>query len=448
MSESIEALRRSVSGRVIAAGDADFAAAARTPLVVADPAVVVQAAGTDDVRAVIGFAASAGLPLAVRGGGHSFAGFGTVDGGVVLDLRAMDEVVLVGGRRVRVGGGARWGEVCAALVPHGLVISSGDTASVGVGGLTLSGGIGWMVRSQGLALDNLAAVELVTAAGDVLVADRERNADLFWAVRGGGGNLGVVTAFEFEAHDGGELTFGRITFPASEAGRVLTGWADQLRGAPEALSSVAKLANSFAGGREAPVELVVAFDGAPADAQRAIDPLRRLGTILADDVSVRAYPDVLEPGGVLPPGFGLNVRDAFVPPQALGAAMTTVAEIAAEEQPAVFSVHALGGAMGRVAADATAFAHRSAAAMITTFVAGPLPVVEAAAPSVARTWDRLAPHVSGAYANFLGGATAADVAAVYPEETARRLAAVKAQYDPRNLFARNHNIAPQLEPVG
>jgi FAD/FMN-containing dehydrogenase len=332
-------------------------------------------------------------------------------------------------------------------VPHGLVISSGDTASVGVGGLTLSGGIGWMVRSQGLALDNLLAVELVTASGEVVVADREHNADLFWAVRGGGGNLGVVTAFEFEAHPGGELTFGRITFPAAEVHDVLPAWAAYLRTAPDALSSAAKLANPFAGGREAPVELVVAVDGDEDEAQRLIEPIRRLGTVLSDDVARRAYPDVLEPGGVLPPGFGLNVRSGFVTEDGVEGAMPALAEIATEEQPAVISIHALGGAMARVPSDATAFAHRSAAFMITTFVGGPQPVVEAAAARVAQTWDRLAPSLSGSYANFLATATPEDAAAVYPEETARRLADIKAAYDPHNLFSRNQNIAPALEPA-
>ncbi|WP_348786520.1 FAD-binding oxidoreductase [Leifsonia sp. NPDC080035] len=447
MLESIEALRRSIGGRVIAAGDADYDAASRTPLAAAEPAVVVQAGGADDVRTAVAFAATSGMPLAVRGGGHSFAGFGTLDGGIVLDLAALSGVELLGGDRVRVGGGARWGAVCAALAPHGLVISSGDTASVGVGGLTLSGGIGWMVRSQGLALDSLAAVELVTAAGEFVVADRERNADLFWAVRGGGGNFGVVTAFEFEAHPGGELTFGRITFPAAEAGRILPAWAEYVHGAPDELSSVAKLANPFAGGREAPVEIVVAVDGDDDAARRVIDPIRRLGTVLGDDVARRAYADVLEPGGALPPGFGLSVRDAFVPAPSLREAMATLAEIAGEEQPAVISVHALGGAMGRVPSEETAFAHRDAAAMITTFAGGPQPALAAAAPAITRTWDRLAPHVSGAYANFLATASADDVAAVYPEETARRLGALKAEYDPHNVFARNHNIAPELQPA-
>jgi FAD/FMN-containing dehydrogenase len=228
---------------------------------------------------------------------------------------------------------------------------------------------------------------------------------------------------------------------------VLPAWADHLQSAPDRLSSVVKLANPFAGGREAPVEITVAVAGDLETAEQVIEPIRRLGTVLGDDVVRRAYADVLEPGGVLPPGFGLNVRNGFVPPHAASDAVSTLARIASEEQPAVLTVHALGGAMGRVPSAATAFAHRSAALMVTTFVGGPQPVVDAATASVRHTWELLAPHVSGSYANFLATASPADVAAVYPEETARRLAEVKAAYDPHNLFARNHNVSPALQPA-
>ena len=170
---------------------------------------------------------------------------------------------------------ATWGQVAAALAPHGLAISSGDTKSVGVGGLTLTGGIGWKVRKHGLALDNVAAAEVVTASGQVVQASAEENPELFWAIRGGGGNFGIVTAFEFTAHPTTDVFYGKIAFPASQAATVLQGWADYLRTAPEEVTSVADVANPFAGGPEAPVEIHVAFDGDdPELAARAIDPIR------------------------------------------------------------------------------------------------------------------------------------------------------------------------------
>src|SRR5690606_8369689 len=186
----------------------------------------------------------------------------TNDGGLVLDLGRLAEIELIDSDRhlVRIGGGATWGAVADALAPHGLAISSGDTRGVGVGGLTLGGGIGWKLRRYGLALDALVAAELVTADGSLVRVDAEQQPDLFWAIRGGGGNFGVVTAFEFAAHPTTDLHFGRIVFPAAEAGPVLLGWADHLRGAPEELTSIADLANPMAGGPEAPVQLFVAVD--------------------------------------------------------------------------------------------------------------------------------------------------------------------------------------------
>ena len=172
-------------------------------------------------------------------------GFGTNDGGVVIDLSELANVEIIDKERhlVRIGGGATWGQVAAALAPHGLAISSGDTKSVGVGGLTLTGGIGWKVRKYGLALDNLVAAEVVTADGEVVRASAEENPELFWAIRGGGGNFGVVTAFEFAAHPTTDVFYGKIAFPASEAATVLAGWADYLRTAPEELTSVVNFAN-------------------------------------------------------------------------------------------------------------------------------------------------------------------------------------------------------------
>lgn len=167
-------------GAIITPDSSDYSQAARTALAFANPALILRPVDVADVQRGVRFAAASGLPLAVRGGGHSAAGLSTVDDGIVVDLGALDAVELLGDRRVRVGGGALWRQVVDVLAPHGLVISSGDTSDVGVGGLTLSGGIGWLVRRHGLTLDHLRAVELVTASGDILVADETHHADLFW----------------------------------------------------------------------------------------------------------------------------------------------------------------------------------------------------------------------------------------------------------------------------
>ncbi|MEV4569985.1 FAD-binding oxidoreductase [Nonomuraea sp. NPDC049419] len=438
-------LATTFGGDVFEPGTAGYEEAARTMLVPGSPAYVLRPASVADVQAAVRFAADAGLVLSVRGGGHAFAGFGTNDGGVVLDLARLAGVEVIDEERhiVRVGGGATWGQVVDALAPLGLAISSGDTRSVGVGGLTLSGGIGWKVRKHGLTLDSLVAAEVVTASGAVLRAGAEENPELFWALRGGGGNLGVVTAFELAAHPTTDVFFGAITFPAAELAEVLQGWAAYLRTAPDELTSIASFANPFEGGHEAPVKIQVAFDGDdPEAAAKAIDPIRALGTVLSDDVALLPYADILEEGQAAPPGIRLLTRSAFVEAGSVRRVLELLAEIGAAQGSPFISVRGVGGAVARVPDDATAYAHRQAELMFVTTAAGPEPIVEAARPPLQAIWARLAPHVSGAYANFLTSATPDDVAAVYPPRTLRRLAAVKRRHDPRNLFSRNHNVRP------
>ena len=446
MSSALETLRRDFGGDIIEPGGPQYESARRSVLASGAPACVLRPASAGDVQAAVRFAAGAGLSLSVRGGGHGFAGFGTNDGGAVIDLSRLADVEIIDKERhlVRIGGGATWGQVAAALAPHGLAISSGDTKSVGVGGLTLTGGIGWKVRKYGLALDNVAAAEVVTADGEVVPASAAENPELFWAIRGGGGNFGIVTAFEFLAHPTTDVFYGKIAFPASEAATVLQGWADYLRAAPEELSSVADFANPFAGGPEAPVEIYVAVDGDdPRLAAQAIDPIRRLGTVTGDDIALKPYADTLADGATPPPGLQFAVRSAFVDKESVSAVLQILTEVGAAEGSPFIAVRSVGGAVSRVPDGATAYAHRQAELMFVTTAAGPEPVIEAARPALEAIWARLAPHVNGAYANFLGSATEEDVAAIYPAQTYRRLAAVKRQYDPGNLFARNHNVRPR-----
>lgn len=445
MSSALETLRRDFGGDIIEPGAAEYESASRALVASGSPAYVLRPTSVGDVQAGVRFAAGSGLALSVRGGGHAFAGFGTNDDGVVIDLSKLAQVEIIDKERhlVRIGGGTTWGQVAAALAPHSLAISSGDTRSVGVGGLTLTGGIGWKVRKYGLALDSVVAVEVVTADGQVVRADAEENPELFWAIRGGGGNFGIVTAFEFAAHPTTDVFFGKISFPAAEAAGVLQGWAEYVRTAPEELTSIAYFANPFAGGPNAPVEIHLAFDGDdPELAAQAIDPIRRLGTVIGDDVALKPYADVLVDGVIPPPGIRLETRSAFVDKESVPAVLRILAEVGASERSPFISVRSVGGAVSRVPDDATAYAYRQAELMFVTTTAGPEPVIQAAAPALEAIWGRLAPHVSGAYANFLASATEADVAAIYPTQTYERLAAVKRQYDPGNLFAGNHNVRP------
>ena len=445
MNSIVEDLRRDFGGDIIEPGAAEYASASRSVLVPGHPVYVLRPKSVEDVRAAVRFTASAGLALSVRGGGHGYPGFATNDGGVVIDLGGLAEVEILDEDRhlVRVGGGAKWGQVADALAPAGLAISSGDTKSVGVGGLTLTGGIGWKVRRYGLALDSVVGAQMVTADGSVVRADPESNPELFWALRGGGGNFGIVTAFDFVAPPTTEVFHGKLTFPVAEAGRVLLGWADCFAGAPDELTSIVVFANPHAGGAEAPVEIHVAFDGDDPDAAAAaIDPIRRLGTVLDDDIKLKPYGNVLEEGMTPPPGIRVFTRSAFAYPASLPEVLRTIVEAGKSGKVPFTSIRSLGGAVSRVPGDATAFARRDAAVMLATTTAGPEAVVEAARPGVDAFWERLAPHVSGAYANFLTEADEKAVAAIYPPETYDRLVAVKRKYDPTNLFAANHNIRP------
>jgi len=445
MSSALEILRRDFGGDIIEPGGAEYEAASRSVIATGSPACVLRPATVGDVQAAVRYAADTDLALSVRGGGHAFPGFSTNDGGIVIDLGKLATVELTDKERhlVRIGGGATWGQVSAALAPHGLAISSGDTKGVGVGGLTLTGGIGWKVRKHGLALDNVIAAEVVTADAEVVRASADENPELFWALRGGGGNFGIVTAFEFKAHPTTDVFHGRIAFPASELAAVLQGWADYVRTAPDELTSIADFANPFTGGPESPITIQLVFDGDDAEAAaRAIDPIRRLGTVISDDVTLKPVAETLVDGMTPPPGIQVVTRSAFVDKESVRDVLQILAEVGTSAGSPVISVRSVAGAVSRVADDATAYAHRQAELMFVTTSLGPQPVVEAARPALAAIWDRLAPHVNGAYANFLATATEADVASVYPAETYSRLAAVKRQYDPGNLFARNHNVRP------
>lgn len=432
-------------GEIIEPGHPEYEQASRSVFAAGAPAVVLRPRSVEDVQAALRFATDTGLRLSVRGGGHGFPGFGTNDGGIVVDLRNFAGVEVVDFSRslVRIGGGATWGLVATALAERGLAISSGDTRSVGVGGLTLSGGIGWKVRKYGLALDSLVGAEVVTAGGEVVHATAHDHPELFWALRGGGGNFGVVTAFEFVGHPNTDVFYGKVTFPVDQADQVIQGWTEYQRSATEDLTSVSVLANPMTGGPEAPVEIHVTFDDEdPVHAAQVLDPIRRLGTVLDDDVALRPYADTFVEGAVPPSGMEFVCRSAFVRKESVSDMLRVLAHASRSEGTPMIGLRSLGGAVGRVPDDATAYAHRQAELMVVTMAAGPAPVIQAARPGLEAIWDLLAPHVDGAYANFLTDAGDADVAAVYPPTTRERLARVKRRYDPNNLFAGNHNIRP------
>jgi FAD/FMN-containing dehydrogenase len=433
-------------GEVLRPGDDGYDDAARVFFAAGRPELVTRPRDADEVAAALRHAVRHELPVSVRFGGHSALGHGTNTGGMVLDLGRLDEVEIVhpGRRLVRVGGGATWGRVAATLDPHDLGISSGDTADVGVGGLTLGGGIGWMVRKHGLTIDNLVAARVVTADGRVVTASADKHPDLYWALRGGGGNFGVVVGFDFLAQPVTTVHFGTVAYQLDGVGDLVRRWRDAMRAAPEELSSTLALLPAMPGApRQAMLLLCYAGDpGTPITrADAAIEPLLELGQVTRASITECRYAEVLEEPQALPPGLRMHVRNSLVP--VLDDEVVAALEgLHGGPTPAMVALRSLGGAVSRVPADATAFAHRDAEAMVVGGFVLPEQLPTVAVEEAMARWSPVAALGTGTYVNFQGSATAEDVAVAYPPATYARLAEVKRAYDPDNVFALNHNVVP------
>ena len=335
------------------------------------PALIVRAAGTADVIRTVLFARDAGLELAVRGGSHSLAGYGTSDGGIVLDLSAMKGLHIDPERRLAwAQAGLTAGEYTAAASAHGLATPFGDTGSVGISGLTLGGGIGWLVRKYGLAIDALVSVEIVTADGRVITASETEHSDLFWAVRGGGGNFGVVTRFQFRLFPVGMIFGGALFMPPTR--EVLRSLGPIAASAPEALTTISFLM-AAPPAPFIPAELhgkptlaiMFVFDGDPEAGQAAIEPFRQVATPMAELVMPMPYVGIYELlKDAEQPGPGVH-RSLFLATLDDAAIDAILEHTAAATSPATMTqIRILGGAMARVPAGATAFAHRDAGVMV------------------------------------------------------------------------------------
>ena len=431
---------------VLRPGDGGYDAAARMFYSTGRPAVVVRPRDPDEIAAALTCAVRDDLAVAVRSGGHSPLGHDSNAGGMVIDLAHLDDVdVLDTSRRlVRVGGGATWGRVAAALDPHRWALTAGDTASVGVGGLTLGGGIGWMVRKHGLALDNLVGARVVTADGRLLSASPDEHPDLFWALRGGGGNFGVVVDFDFLAQPVGTVHFGSVAYRLDDVADLLARWRDAMRVAPDELSSTLALPPRMPGAPPS-ATVLLCYAGEPgttgSEADAAIEPLLGLGTVSAARICERRYVDILEDAAP-PRGLRLAVRNTLVP-SLDDTVLAAIARLhAATTVPTAIAVRGLGGAFSQVPVDATAFAHRHAEAMVVGLLMLPDTATDAEVARALVPWRAVAALGAGPYVNFQGSATAEDLAAAYPPATYARLATVKRDYDPGNRFALNHNVAP------
>ena len=448
---SAYALADKIKGRVISSDDADYdkARSVFSGSIDRRPALIARPLDADDVARVIALAREGGLELAVRGGGHSPAGHGTSDGGIVLDLSDMNGLqVDIAGRTAWADGGVTAGQYTTAVGEHGLATGFGDTGSVGVGGIALAGGVGFLARKHGLTIDDVLAAEVVTADGELVRTDAEQHPDLFWAIRGGGGNFGVVTRIKFRLHEVGTIVGGMLILPATP--EVIAGWLAEAQAAPEELSTIANVMTApplpflppEAHGKRVVMGLM-AYAGDVEAGMRVVDRFRALATPIADMMRPMEYPELYPPedSEYRPLSIG---RTLFVKGVDETAAATIVERIEASAAMApVTQLRALGGAVARVPAAATAFAHRQRPIManVAALYQNPSEAAEHTA-WVEGLAAELRDGDDGAYVGFLADEGEERVRAAYPGATWDRLAAVKATYDPDNVFRLNQNITP------
>ena len=455
---SVQQLSADVRGRVIGPTDAEYD---RARTIVAGgfdlrPAAIVRVADASDVAHVVRVARETGAELAVRSGGHSNAAHGSTDGGIVIDLRDMKALeVDVAGRTAWAEAGLTAGEYTSAVAAHGLATGFGDTGTVGIGGITLGGGVGYLVRKHGLTIDSLLAAEVVTADSRILHVDAETNPDLFWAIRGGGGNFGIATRFRFRLHPIEQIVGGILVLPATPD--TIAGFMEAAEVAPEELSTIANVMNC------PPIPFVpeehhgsvvilamLAYAGPVEDGERALAPFRALATPLADLLRPMPYPELFPPEGEEEYHPTAAARTMFVerigPPEAV---LIHERLTSSDASMRVAQLRVLGGAAARVPVEATADAHRASRIMVNlaAFYDAPedRPIREAWVESLAADLHQ---GDSGAYVNFVGDEGEDGVRAAYPGPTYERLASVKRRYDPTNLFRRNQNVPPAEDVAG
>lgn len=457
------ALERAFKGRLFRPADDGYDQARRVHYAHLDrrPALIAQPTDASDVAAAVGHAASSGLQVVVRAGGHDPAGHSAGHGAVVLDFSALDGIEIdVAGRTAWAGAGVLAGDYTRAVQAHGLVTPFGETGSVGVAGITLGGGMGWLVRKHGLTIDNLLAIEIVTADGRLLTATEREHADLFWALRGGGGGLGVVTRLQFRLHPLGEVVAGDIVFEASPD--LLRALVPVLSAAPAELTAMPLVTLAPPDPRipeplqgRPIVYLSVVWSGAPDAADEALEPLRRLADPVYDDVARKAYGDLFpteDPEAVdePDPAWGVAWRTVFIDSldEALAAAIER--RLTEPEAPELYvQLRVLGGAVEHVPSGATAFGWRHRPALL--WIVAPYLDLERAAEIEAWTEATRAEFSTAsagsgdpgpAYLNFIGTVDPEAIRASFPGPTLARLREVKRRYDPGELFRGNRAIDP------
>ena len=455
--EAVELLRSAVSGSVILPSDSNYddTRTIWNAMIDRKPAVIVQCSSDEDVAPAIAFARENGLEISVRGAGHNIAGTSICDDGLMVDFSLMTTVrVDTEQQRAYVEPGATLGDFDAAVQAHGLATPVGINSTTGIAGLTLGGGFGWLTRKYGMTVDNLVSVDVVTADGERVTASNETHADLFWAVRGGGGNFGVVTRFEFKLYEvGPQILAGLIVYPFGQAQAVLEQYRTFAATAPEELTVWVVLRKApplpflpeEVHGQEV-VVLALFYAGSEEQGMALIDPLRTCGQPHGEHIGMQPYVDwqqAFDP--LLTPG-ARNYWKSHNFSELNNGALRTALEYAGKlpsPQCEIFIAH-VEGAAGRIPADATAYAHRNANFVMNVHSRWDEAVHDEACIAWARAFYKDSePHaLPGAYVNFLTG-DEQDLTGTAYGSNQLKLAEIKQQYDPENVFHINHNITPK-----
>ncbi len=455
---AVQQLKSSLRGDLLRPGDSGYEDARKiwNGMIDKHPALIARCSGTADVIAAINFARDNDLLVAVRGGGHNVAGKAVCDGGIVIDLSPMKGIRVDPARRVaRAQPGLTWGEFDHETQAFGLALTGGTQSTTGIAGFTLGGGFGWLAREYGLTCDNLLSADVVTADGRFLTASPTENADLFWGIRGGGGNFGIVTSFEFKLYPVGPVLGGMVLYPLAQAKSVLRFYRDYIATAPEELSTLVV----FMTAPQAPplpehirgtsvIAIVACYAGPIAAGERILQPIRKFGPPAADLIGEMPYTSLqkmLDAGN--PPGRQNYWKAEYIKGLDDDAIETVVAYVARQESPMSKVLFAqLGGAISQVAEDETAYTHRKAPFVVDIVAQWPDPKESDRNIAWARDfWTAMRPFsAGGVYVNFLSDEGEERVKDAYTPKAYARLVALKNKYDPTNFFRLNQNIKPTV----
>jgi alkanesulfonate monooxygenase SsuD/methylene tetrahydromethanopterin reductase-like flavin-dependent oxidoreductase (luciferase family)/FAD/FMN-containing dehydrogenase len=433
-----DGLPASLAQAAVEPGDFDYSRVRSTYLRGGAPGLVLRVTSVPQVLDALAFARDQeGIAMSVRSGGHGVSGRSTNDGGIIIDLSALNTIEILdkATRRIRLGPGARWMDVAAELAPHGWALSSGDYGGVGVGGLATAGGIGWLAREHGLTIDHLRSAQIVLADGTVAAASPDENPDLFWGIRGAGANFGIVTSFEFEADEVGDIGFAQLAFDASDTAGFFQRWGAAVEAAPRDVSSEVIL-GAPRRGQPSVAQVMVAVDSDDADTVLArLQPLAQIAPLVGSDARITSYAAVMANASPGPhQGQGEPVTRSGLIRHITPEFAAAIEKLMATGLVYFFQIRSLGGAVADVPADATAFGTRDANFSVVAFGADRARLDEA--------WEDLYQHFRGLYLSFETDTRPERLSDAFPAATLERLRELKRRYDPDNVFRDNFNIAP------